>query len=396
MASSSKTGRLPYRESLLQWIWKQRQFDPRRLTSSRGERILVYHPGRLNRSDGPDFLEARIGIGRLTWHGDVEVHWRASDWRAHRHHTNPGYNRVILHVIYRDRRRPTTRRADGTRVPQLYLRPHLPAPLWRFLEASARPGGLPCGGLISSLPREVFVGQLDRSHALYFEQKVRDTLRWFPTGLALSEAWKRMLGKAFFDGLGIAHNRAPMRKLFDRIASGEAIPANADAGGLPALAGPEDLENPRLRWKHKGCRPNNHPKIRIRQAARGWNYFRQLSPDEIGRENPAGIWERLLASMPPDAPLGAERSSILFATVLLPSLYLLGEFLADPALEKRSRRAWNRHRADIPPALLKPFLAAGLPGEVFRQRLGAVYQLRNYCEERRCGECEVFKHAIHP
>lgn len=328
MASSSKAGRLPYRESLLQWIWQQRQFDPHRLTNGRGERILVYHPGRLNRSDGPDFLEARIGIGRLTWHGDVEVHWRASDWRAHRHHTNPGYNRVILHVIYRDRRRPITRRADGTRVPQLYLRPHLSAPLWRFLEASARPGGLPCGGLISSLPREVFGGQLDRSHALYFERKVRDAFRWFPAGLALSEAWRRMLGKAFFDGLGIAHNRAPMRKLFDRMASGEVTSASVDAGGLPTL--------------------------------------------------------------------GAERSSILFATVLLPSLYLLGEFLADTALKGRARHAWDRHRADIPPALLEPFTAAGLSGETFRHRLGAIYQLRHYCEERRCGECEVFEHAIHP
>lgn len=392
MASSSKAGRPPYRESLLQWIWQQRHFDPRRLASGRGERILVYHPGRLNRSDGPDFLEARIGIGQLTWYGDVEVHWRASDWRAHRHHTNPGYNRVILHVIYRDRLRPPTRRADGTRVPQLYLRPHLAAPLWRFLEASARPGGLPCGGLIPSLPLEVFGGQLDRSHARYFERKVRDALRWFPAGLPLSEAWGRMLGKAFFDGLGIAHNRAPMRELFDRVVSGEVAPARVLAGGLPELAGPEG----RPRWKHKGCRPNNHPGVRVRQAARGWRFLRQLSPEEIRRENPAGIWERLLASMPPDAPLGAERSSILFATVLLPSLYLLGEFLADSALKRRSRRAWDRHRADIPPALLEPFAAAGLPGEAFRHKLGAVYQLRHYCEERRCGECGVFKHAIHP
>lgn len=387
-----------YSESLLQWIWQNRQFDLGRLQSSRGETVLVHHPGRPNPSDGPDFRSARVSIGRLTWYGDVEVHWRASDWTGHRHHTNPDYNRVILHVIYRGRKRKPSRRADGSRIPQLYLRRYMTAPLCRFLEASVRRDRLPCGGLLPSLPQGVFAGQIARAHEQYFERKVRDTLRWFPARLSLTAGWRRMTGKALFDGLGIAHNRRSMRELFD-LAAGRG-PGWAGRVDFPdrllKLSGINGTEEERRRWNHKGCRPNNHPRVRIRQAACAWRFLRGLDPEEIRSVTPAGLWENLLGGMPGDHPLGEERSSILYATVLLPSLFLLGGFLNDSALKKQARLEWRNHRALIPQELLRPFLEAGADELEFRHLLGAVYQLRHYCRGRGCDRCEVFKQAIKP
>ena len=49
--------------------------------------------------EGPDFLGAEIEIAGSTVLGDVEIHFRSSDWRAHGHHENPSFERVVLHVI---------------------------------------------------------------------------------------------------------------------------------------------------------------------------------------------------------------------------------------------------------------------------------------------------------
>ena len=76
----------------------------RRLRTTGGAVVDVIHPGVRNPGDGPDFLDAVIGIGapgaplRLV-RGDVEMHLRAVDWRAHGHDDNPAFASVVLHVV---------------------------------------------------------------------------------------------------------------------------------------------------------------------------------------------------------------------------------------------------------------------------------------------------------
>jgi len=55
--------------------------------------------------------------------GDVELHLVASGWRAHGHHVDPAYARVVLHVVgANDSRALTTAHAGGRAVPMLVLR----------------------------------------------------------------------------------------------------------------------------------------------------------------------------------------------------------------------------------------------------------------------------------
>ncbi|MDZ7771389.1 MAG: DUF2851 family protein [Balneolaceae bacterium] len=402
-----RRSRLPYRETLLHWVWRHRQFRTGGLRCDRGESITVYHPGRQNRSDGPDFLGARLSIGTLTWHGDVELHWRASDWYAHGHHDDPHFNGVVLQVVCEGRRRRPARRTDGSRIPTLYLRPHLTAPLGHFLEACSRPHPLPCSGLLGELPPEVFQAQMERAGALYFIRKVEDTLRWLPQGLPPEKAWKHMTGKALFDGLGIEHNRDAMRDLFDlafapKSAGGisRRLPAVEDAGAARPEGPASRLEalarHPSLRWKHRGCRPANHPRHRIRQAAACWAPLEQMPLQRLRGGDPERIWRELLDEVPEDGRPGAERASILYATVFLPALYLLGERMGPPSLMRRARRAWEACRPLVPDELLVPFALTQLPPELYRRRLGAVYQLRHFCRGRRCEDCKVFQTAINP
>lgn len=90
---------LKINEKFLYEIWKNQEFDKTLLTQQ-NEKISVIDPGTLNNEfGGPDFRNARIKIGNLTYNGDVEIDLFHSDWKTHGHFLNKKYNKVILHVV---------------------------------------------------------------------------------------------------------------------------------------------------------------------------------------------------------------------------------------------------------------------------------------------------------
>lgn len=91
-----------YSERHLQALWYDVQYRPTELVTMDGERVTVEHPGDWNLEAGPDFLGASLLLSnpqrRIA--GDVEIHIRPADWRAHRHGNDPRYDNVCLHVCY--------------------------------------------------------------------------------------------------------------------------------------------------------------------------------------------------------------------------------------------------------------------------------------------------------
>ncbi|MCT4599529.1 MAG: DUF2851 family protein [Marinifilaceae bacterium] len=87
------------KEEFLQYLWKNGLFDLNAMRTSDGLLIEIIKIGEYNTNSGPDFLNARIKIGRTIWVGNVEIHVRASDWYRHKHDKDSAYNNVILHVV---------------------------------------------------------------------------------------------------------------------------------------------------------------------------------------------------------------------------------------------------------------------------------------------------------
>ncbi len=85
-------------EALLHYIWKNTLFERKEYLSDSAEKIVIVDPGVHNQNSGPDFTNAKIRINGTTWAGNVEIHLKSSDWNSHKHHTNPAYDNVILHV----------------------------------------------------------------------------------------------------------------------------------------------------------------------------------------------------------------------------------------------------------------------------------------------------------
>lgn len=109
------------REDGLQWAWHKRLISGIDVYSKRP--IELIHTGIWNRVEpGPDFRNACIRIGTLTWHGDVEIHVKSSDWTKHKHQIDPAYNNVILHIVV-ENDQPLL--LNGERVPTLVVDAHV-------------------------------------------------------------------------------------------------------------------------------------------------------------------------------------------------------------------------------------------------------------------------------
>ncbi len=109
-------------EKFLSNIWKN-QSNNKLFTTSDGKKIRVIDPGNENtQMDGPDFKNARIKIGDITFLGDIEIDSFHSDWRAHGHIYNKKYNKVVLHVILsEDHKHNYVVTRSGRKIPSIGL-----------------------------------------------------------------------------------------------------------------------------------------------------------------------------------------------------------------------------------------------------------------------------------
>lgn len=113
-------------EDILYKIWEEKRLDNQLITAE-GHSVEIIDPGvRNNNEAGPDYHHARIRIGNITFSGDIEIDMFHSDWKAHGHHLNQRYNKVILHaVFFNDSSYPFVVTSSGRKVPTLELQKFL-------------------------------------------------------------------------------------------------------------------------------------------------------------------------------------------------------------------------------------------------------------------------------
>lgn len=211
------------RETLLQACWAHHLWKRPHLATEDGSALEVLSPGWLNRTAGPDFTEARILIaGREHW-GDVEIHVEEKEWWEHGHHKDPGYDRVILHVVLKRGPKAACRPVSHEEIPVFAAGPFLSEQVLESMhdpeELLRRYENIPgrCG-LRAAFSREDAVGRVV-AHAA--ERRARDkALRVVPLleEAGEEEAFFRLLFRYLgyrphaeqFEGLA---RRFPLREL---------------------------------------------------------------------------------------------------------------------------------------------------------------------------------------
>jgi len=114
----------PLSEAQLFALWKGRRFPAAALTTPTGVPITVIFQGRPGRGPGPDFRGAVIaGPSGVPLRGDVELHVREADFRAHGHDRDPAYASVVLHVVFDAGGAEVTPLPGGRSAPVVALAP---------------------------------------------------------------------------------------------------------------------------------------------------------------------------------------------------------------------------------------------------------------------------------
>jgi len=164
-------------EHLLRTVWERQRFASSHLRTPDGQRITILSPGTFNSDGGPDFLNARVRIGNVTYRGDVELHTDAAEWKAHNHDRDPHYNRVILHVVMTaDAVAPPTHTVSHRPVPLLVLHPYLDEQVrsaWMTDDKNEPDERIKCYGLNAEVPAELISRWISSLAVERIELKVR-------------------------------------------------------------------------------------------------------------------------------------------------------------------------------------------------------------------------------
>jgi hypothetical protein len=376
-------------ERLVQAIWHDQRLNTTALATTDGRAVRVIFPGSWNVEAGPDFRHATIQLDDGPEHkGDIEIHLRADDWNAHRHHTDPNYNDVILHVVLWEAGGDTVifNRA-GLPVPQLVLQPHLVAPIESIyddidLDAyphNVRPHGGGCINVMHRLTPPQIEKFLDAAGDERFASKTRKYIRWIHRDGA-----EQAFYEGWMESLGYKSNKIPFRTLAQRLPL-KIISQHRDdvapllfglAGFLPTVAGddpcvkklwnswwklrPDFAEKilPDTAWRRTGIRPLNHPHRRLGAAAALLKKHPNLLAETIGALRTGGDPARLFANLRDDywsrhftlgghaqpkpvELLGPLRVQQILANVILPFAAAHAEITGDDALRAAARRHYD-------------------------------------------------------
>lgn len=430
----------------------------RPLRTSDGRALSVVYRGRCLGGAGPDVRGALLAFdgGHLV-EGDVEFHLRASDWRGHRHHHDPRYHGVILHVVL-DSDCPAPPDVRGEPLPTLALDladlaglvpdPDGPSVSADICHRAARERGRsPIAGVLDRLGDRRLAEKAARFEA--------ELTRRGPESLA---------HEALFDALGFSHNRDPFLRLaraapIDLLYAllGRRPPADAlllaeallfgIAGLLPSQrSGPMlDWETSELAaelegawamyrsdwegmglcrgdWTFGGVRAANAAPRRVATAARLVVRYRDRGLDQAfltplrADPTPSRLEEIFALNAPEDywathsdfgmslpgspaALLGRERARDAVVNAVFPLALAVAAQTGDRRL---ADAAWDSYRSFPRPAAygVTRTLAAELGlatrdvGTARRQQ-GLLYLTRNHCERAACEQCPLNSH-LHP
>lgn len=349
------------------------------LETARGVRYRVVYEGRRGGGAGPDFRDAvleRADGGRVL--GDIELHLRASAWRAHGHERDARYARVVLHVVFRPL-------APGA-SPETLLPAGGAAPIVVLGRGASAQGqtapSLPCHGLARRMPGAVLHAALADAGRARFCERTDRLMRAIAEAAALDaenprgrwSARERVLWVSLAEALGYGRDRAALRWAGEQLAEG---------------ADPETI-------RRESAHLSRVERVRLDALARLSDQWMDAGPWEALRGAlMAGAADDAAKTLPGALHVAAReispaRARIMTANVVLPFAAALAVLEGDTALGERALAVY-----DVLPGLQSNTITRLMSRQIGLARLpaGAVAQQglhhiwSGWCREKRCEVC---------
>lgn len=411
----------------MQYVWKHRLWRSEDMVTNTGKKVRVVDPGLLNTDAGPDFFNAKIEIDGHMWVGNVEMHYRATDWKRHHHDSDKAYDSVILHVVAKDD--APVRRTNGELIPQLVLEvsPQFNADYASLVGATIE---VPCATKIKQVPHLTIVewveglaferlhGKVERIHQLLdsfngsWEDVCYVTLaRNFGFGIN-NDAFERLARRTPLRLLG-KHSDSVLQ--IEALLFGQAGMLDAQKPGMDSYYNqlcteyaflsnkfqltPMEKES----WKLFRIRPQNFPYRRIAMLAQfiegGFRMMNRIHEAEGEKEMRAlfevelsGYWTKHYTFGKPNeratATLSRSSIDIILINTVAPLLYAYGELTGNYEMTDKAIKLLEDLRAESN-SIVSHFVAYGIdcPDALTSQAL--VQLKREYCDARKCIYCKI-------
>lgn len=416
----------------MQYVWKHRLWRSEDMVTNTGKKVRVVDPGLLNTDAGPDFFNAKIEIDGHMWAGNVEMHYRATDWKRHHHDSDKAYDSVILHVVAKDD--APVRRTNGELIPQLVLEvsPQFNADYASLVGATIE---VPCATKIKQVPHLTIVewveglaferlhGKVERIHQLLdsfngsWEDVCYVTLaRNFGFGIN-NDAFERLARRTPLRLLG-KHSDSVLQ--IEALLFGQAGMLDAQKPGMDSYYNqlcteyaflsnkfqltPMEKES----WKLFRIRPQNFPYRRIAMLAQfiegGFRMMNRILEAEGEKEMRAlfemelsGYWIKHYTFGKPNeratATLSRSSTDIILINTVAPLLYAYGELTGNYEMTDKAIKLLEDLRAESN-SIVSHFVAYGIdcPDALTSQAL--VQLKREYCDARKCIYCKIGHHLL--
>ena len=414
-------------EAFLQYVWRHQMLTSREPMSTDGRHLRIVRAGELNHDSGPDFFNARVAIDGVEWAGNIEVHIRTSDWKAHRHSLDKAYNNIVLHVVYEHDTEIELQ--NGKRPVTLELKPYIDPSLLERYESLMQTGDkVPCGERVGEVPGFIVDGWLDRLAVERIETKAEVVRRLLDESRGSWEQTCYWLLARYFGGRINALAFELLAKATDQrlLARWKDNPQRLEAvlmGQAGLLEGYFEDDYPRqlqadyeairtgaglqpiggYLWKFYRVRPSSFPTIRISQFARLVSCSTSLFSTLLGmtdakqiaalfNQPAAEYWDgHYRFDQPsPSHPkvVGRTQAEMLVINAWVPLLFVYGVVHGQQQYKDRAVELLGQ----LPPEnnnVIRLWKSVGI-GVDNAARSQALLQLYNcYCSNQRCLDCTV-------
>jgi hypothetical protein len=415
-------------EKFLAYLWRNKRFDQKELTTTNGEPLEIIYPGDLNTHSGPDFSDARIRIGDTLWAGHVEIHVKASDWIRHRHTVDRAYDNTILHVVH-EADLPITNTL-GVEIPAFVLANRYDESLYaKFSDLVGNQHIIPCTAQLPDVPPIIWFSWLDRLLVQRLEQKTEAIQKGLKEA---NEHWDEAFYHALGRNFGQKVNAQPFEALVKSLPMQILAKHKTQLFQLEALlfgqagmleqqfqdAYPESLRKEyhylkhkyslqpldAVQWKYFRMRPAGFPTIRIAQFAalvfQSSHLFSKVMESEsvktlehLFKCEVSPYWKTHYrfdteATKSTPKPITKDQVHLILYNTILPFWFLYGKARQLPDLQKKALDFYEA----LPPEqnqIITDWQEAGKKAQNAGQAQALIELRTQFCDKKRCTQCAV-------
>ncbi|MES2588591.1 MAG: DUF2851 family protein [Bacteroidota bacterium] len=157
------------KEDYLHAIWRLKRFPVSNLFLTDGRSLKIKNTGNHNLDAGPDFFNGSVEIDEITWHGNIEIHVKSSDWYLHKHQVDKAYSNVILHVVFQHDKDVFI---GKHKIPTLELKPHIDIQhLENYDKLLQNKTWIPCQNSLQEINQTVISKQIEKASYARLKRK---------------------------------------------------------------------------------------------------------------------------------------------------------------------------------------------------------------------------------